>query len=182
MKALFLAAAAAIAIPTAADAASFTLGGPLAVHCYEAALNRNTTREAFFACDRSLAEEALDDRDRAATMVNRGILYMIAGDYGTAERNFDAGIALDPTASDPWLNKAFLRLREGSGREALPLLERAMELRARREALAYFARGIAHEQMGNLKAAYADLVRARDLEPGWDEPAKALARYQVRRR
>ena len=182
MKALILSAAAFVAIPTAAFSASLTLGGPLAVHCYEAALTKDSTPEALQACNRALAEELLTTSDRAATLVNRGVLHMIAGGHAEAERNFDSAIATDPTAADPWLNKAFLRLRQGDGGAALQLLERAMELDANREALAYFARGLAHEQTGDFRSAYADLRRASNLDPDWDLPAQQLARYEVRSR
>jgi tetratricopeptide (TPR) repeat protein len=130
-------------------------------------------------CSRSLQVEALDAQDRAATLVNRGVIRMLSGEHRGAERDFDAALALDPGQADAWLNKGFLRLRRGDGHAALPLLERALALQARRPALAYFARGIAHEQSGNLRAAYSDLVRARELEPGWSMPVEALARYQV---
>lgn len=183
MKAIVSSAAAAalaLAIPTAAHSGSFTLGGPLAVHCYTAALERDTTRPALEACDRSLAEEPLMASDRAATLVNRGILFMLSGQFAVADQDFDKAIAIDQAAPDPWLNKAFLRLRQRKGGEALPLLEKAMDLRARREALVYLARGLAHEQLGNYGAAYADLTRAQSIEPGWDMPAKQLARYSRR--
>ena len=182
MKALVLSAAVLVAIPTAANSASLTLGGPLSVLCYEAALTKDSTAEALKACTRALAEEPLTTSDRAATLVNRGVLQMIAGGYREAEKNFDAAIATDPSAADPWLNKAFLRLRQGQGSEALPMLERAMDLRASREALAYLARGLAHEQVGNIRAAYADLRRAQQLDPDWALPAEQLARYEVRSR
>lgn len=182
MKALVFSAAAALAtaIPTAAHSTSFTLGGPLAVHCYNAALERDTSRFAREACDRSLAEEPLTTSDRAATLVNRGILYMLDGQYGVADHDFDTAIATDQQAADAWLNKAFLRLRQRNGAQALPLIDRAMELRARREALVYLARGLAHEQVGDYRAAYADLSRAQTLEPEWEAPAKELARYSRR--
>lgn len=180
MKAIILSTAVAIAIPTAASAGALTLGGPLAVHCYESAESRDPTRSALEACNRALAEEPLTVRDRAATLVNRGILHMIGARYGEADANFDSAIALHPTMADSWLNKGFLRLRQGHGRAALPLLDRALELPSDRQALAYYARGIAHEQTGNIDAAYADLQRARALEPEWDLPVRELARYQVR--
>ena len=104
---------------------------------------------------------------------------MLNGEHRSAERDFDAALALHPSQADAWLNKGFLRLRRGEGQAAMPFLERALALKARRPALAYFARGIAHEQSGNLRAAYSDLVRARELEPGWSMPVEALARYQV---
>jgi hypothetical protein len=40
-------------------------------------------------------------------------------------------------------------------------------------------RGIAHEDAGNFRAAYADLQRARELDPAWSLPTVELQRYQV---
>jgi tetratricopeptide (TPR) repeat protein len=185
MKALILSTAVAVLsiLPTsAATAGVFTLGGPMAVHCYDAAQARSATAAAIESCERSLAEEPLTDQDRAATLVNRGILYMLQAQFDVAERSYDAAARLDPASPDPWLNKAFIRLRQGRGEAALPLLEKALTLRPRREALAYYARGIAREQTGDLRLAYADLRQAAALEPSWALPAQELARYELRGR
>ncbi|MEO7240276.1 MAG: hypothetical protein ABIW16_02655 [Sphingomicrobium sp.] len=185
MKALILSAAvlAACAVPTAAVQASvFTLGGPLSVDCYRSAEARATTRSAFEVCDRSLSNEPLTAQDRAATLINRGVLHMIQGAYAAADRDYDAAAGLDPRLPDPWLNKAFIRIRQGAGSDAVPLLDKAIALGPRREALAYLARGMALEQAGRIPEAYADLRRAQQLEPKWWMPAKELARYEVRPR
>lgn len=181
MKALSLALAAALGTQTApATAAVITIGdNSMAGDCYGFAEKRSSRPEALAICSRALTMEALDVDNRAATLVNRGVIRMIHKDYHGAESDFEAAIALDPAQSDAWLNKGFLRLRTGDGSAALPFLEKALQLRARRPALAYFARGIAHEQAGNVRAAYADLSRARELEPGWSMPEQALARYRV---
>lgn len=179
MKALSLALAAALGIPAAsATAAVVTIGNPLALDCYNWAERRDQRPDALDTCTRAL-KEALDVDDRAATHVNRGVIRMIHRDLAGAEADFNAALALRPSLSDAWLNKGFLRVRTGDGSSALPFLERALQLRSRRPALAYYARGIAHEQAGNVRAAYADLVRARELEPGWSMPEQALARYSV---
>jgi len=49
-----------------------------------------------------------------------------------------------------------------------------------RPALAYYGRAIVNEDLGNVRQAYADLQRARDLEPRWALPTEELARYVVR--
>ena len=107
---------------------------------------------------------------------------MNKGQYAAADVNYDAAIGLDSRLTDAWLNKAFLRLRQGAGREAVPLIDKAIALGPRREAMAYLARGLAWEQTGEVRAAYTDLRRAQALEPGWALPAQQLARYQVRSR
>lgn len=183
MKSLTIVAGVALVFLPAqgADGASIAVGNPLAAECYEAALSRNDSPTALSMCDRALDDEALHRADRASTLVNRGILSMLRGRTVEAEDDFDRAMALDPRASDPPLNMGLLRLRQGRPEEALALFERAIASRDRQEAMIYYARGLAHEQAGDVRAAYNDLVKARALSPGWDKPAQELARYTVRR-
>jgi tetratricopeptide (TPR) repeat protein len=180
MKAFSLAlAAAAVGLPAAsASAAIITVGSPLAIACYEAAEGTDTNPAALDTCTRAL-ETALDRNDRAGTFVNRGILRMRHRDFTAAEADFNSALDLQPRLADAWLNKGFLRLETGAGSDAIPYLEKALQLHARRPALAYVARGLAHEQAGDFRSAYADLKRARDLEPRWKVPAEELKRYRV---
>jgi tetratricopeptide (TPR) repeat protein len=181
MKSLTLAAGVATLILAAssASAAVFTLGGPLSRLCYESARLQDDRDSSIDSCTRALHEEALAPRDEAATLVNRGILYMNRRFDAQADTDFNSAIGLDDGLSDAWLNKGFLRLRQGHGREALPLLQKGIDRGARRQALAIFARGVAFEQMGDFRSAYADLKRAHDLEPDWSLPSEYLANYRV---
>ena len=163
---------------SAASAAVVSLGGPLSKNCYEAALGQDVRDQAIDGCSRSLDQEALMPHDRAATLVNRGILYMARHNDAAADADFNAALAMDRRLSDAWLNKGFLRLREGDGRDALPLLQQGIDTGPRRQALAIFARGVAHEQMGDYRLAYADLKEAQQLEPGWSLPSEYLASYR----
>lgn len=126
--------------------------------------------------------ELLSNHDRVGTYVNRGILWMVAGDLEQANRDFDSAIELNPNVPQAWLNKAIAQINAGNSAAALPLVERAIALRAEKQALAYYVRGIAHEDTGNVGAAYADLRAAASLAPGWKEPAVELARYRVKNR
>ena len=185
MKAFVLSTVAATLaiIPTStAIGAVQTYGGPLAKVCYTHALAAYGGASAVDGCTRALEEESLPAPDRAATYVNRGIVYMSAGRLTEADADFDSALRINGALADGWLNKGFLRLRAGKGREALPLIQRGIDTGASRQALAIFARGVAHEQMGDYAAAYADLRRARELEPGWWMPKEYLASYQVNRR
>jgi tetratricopeptide (TPR) repeat protein len=184
MRSLILTAGiAALAAPfAAAHGAVFTVGGPLSKLCYESALGEDNRASALDGCTRALQEEALQPGDRAATFVNRGILEMISRHDEDADSDFDAALALDRNLADAWLNKGFLKLRQGDGRSALPLLQKGIELKPQRTALAIFARGVAYEQMGQFDSAYLDLKRAHELEPRWALPTEYLQRYQVVRR
>ena len=184
MKAFVLSAAAvaALAIATSpANAAILTYGGPLARVCYDHAVAGDGRSFAIDGCTRAIEEEALPAPDMAATYVNRGIVYMSAGRYALADADFDAALKLNASLPDGWLNKGFLRIRQGNGREALPLIQRGIDAGPGNQALALFARGVAHEQMGDFQSAYADLSRARELQPRWSLPREYLASYQVSR-
>ncbi|HEX5237085.1 MAG TPA: tetratricopeptide repeat protein [Sphingomicrobium sp.] len=181
MRSLTIAAGiASFALPlTAAHAAILTVGGPLSRLCYEAALAQDDRQSAIDGCTRSLDEEALLRGDRAGTYVNRGILRMNRGEDAAADADFDAALALERDLPDAWLNKAFIRLRQGDGRDALPLLDEGLKHNPDRRALAIFARGVAYEQMGEFGSAYADLKRAHEIEPGWALPSRYLSHYRV---
>jgi|SRR5947209_2095387 len=181
MRTLTVAAGiASILLPLwAASAAVLSVGGPLSKNCYDSALAQDTRDQAVDGCTRALREEPLDTRDRAGTLVNRGILFMMRGRDADADADFDAALRIDQSLPDAWLNKGFLRLRRGDGRSALPLLQSGIDRGARRQALAIFARGVAYEQMGEFSSAYADLKRAHELEPRWSMPSEYLANYRV---
>jgi hypothetical protein len=94
MKSLiFTAGLATLMLPLgAANAAVFSVGGPLSQNCYEAALAAAPGKFAIDACTRALNEEGLLGPDRAATYVNRGILQMSAGRISSADAEFRPGV------------------------------------------------------------------------------------------
>jgi Flp pilus assembly protein TadD len=124
----------------------------------------------------------LNEQDRVATFVNRGIVKMSGGDLRGADWDFDTAIKLHSDEPEALLNKGLLRLRQNKLEEAIGFISRSLDAKTVRPALAYYARAISQEQLGNVRAAYADLVRARDLDPRWDLPAKELTRYRVTQR
>jgi tetratricopeptide (TPR) repeat protein len=181
MRNLFFAAGAAVFAIIASSPASgaiLSLGGPLSHTCYDSARSQDAGDQAIEGCTRALQEESLTPHDFAATHVNRGILNMIRGHDSDADSDFDAALLTNQKLADAWLNKGFLRLRRGNGRDALPLLQKGIDAGPPRQALAIFARGVAYEQMGDYASAYADLRRAHDLEPRWPMPTEYLAEYR----
>ncbi len=181
MKALLVAlgvcAAAVAAFP--ARSAILTVGNSLARTCFESAKARAQSPSNLTDCNRALTE-ALSREDRVATLVNRGILRLIGNNHVGANRDFDEAIALDPSQPEAWLNKAIITVQQANSAGAVPLVDRALALKTSKPALAYYVRGIAHEDAGNIKAAYADLLQARNLAPGWKEPVEQLQRFRVR--
>jgi tetratricopeptide (TPR) repeat protein len=182
MKTLLLGAAfplAILAVPAAADVPAYTLGGSAAQTCYVSAAERRHDQVSIQECTSALDDKSLTGFDRAGTLVNRGILYLFAGKSALAVRDFDDAIALDPLQAEAWLDKAVALVNAGNSGAALDLADRALKLRTQKPALAYYVRGLAYEQQGQLRAAYASLQTARRLDPEWNEPRDELSRYHV---
>ena len=176
-----LTTAASIAVAAPAGAAVTVIGSSSARMCYEAAESTAIPdREALGRCDVAIGGEAVAD-DLVATHVNRGILRSRMGKMDAALADFDAALALDPEQPEAYLNKGVVLIRQHNSDAALPLFTMAIEKKTRRPALAYYGRGIAHEELGNLRSAYADYKRAVAEEPKWKEPRTDLARFVVRR-
>lgn len=183
IKAL-IASAIVLAIPAAGHAAVTVIGSSNARLCFEAAESEVSFvgREALERCDVALTEEGLSSEDIVATHVNRGILRARRGDVSGAYSDFDQATALDPDEPEAYLNKALvLTLKSNEASKALPLFRIALDKRTKRPELAYFGRGVAHEELGDLKLAYADYNQALAAAPKWDLPRAELARFVVRR-
>ena len=182
MKISPLAVAILAILPASAAASVMSLGSEFSESCYRAADVRDASRQAMENCNKALSEEAITPDDRVATHVNRGILYIVRRKASEANADFDAALALDPNQPEAWLNKAVVQARFGKPADAMPLVQKALDLKTRRPALAYFVRALALEDSGNIAGAYDDLKRAQQLEPRWKEPQIELRRFQVRGR
>jgi tetratricopeptide (TPR) repeat protein len=182
MKSLPLACGAlgACLIAAQAPAHTISLGSSLAETCYKLAKAKANDQSAIAQCTAALNEPGLMQSDRVATHVNRGIVLMLADRSAEAIRDFDTAVALDANEPEAYLNKGLTHLRTGNARAALPLATRALQLHTRRPAIAYYVRGLAAEDQGDVKSAYADLRRAAAIDPKWSEPLIELQRYRVR--
>ena len=171
-------------LPAAPSAAAVTvLGASSARLCFEAAESAALpSNDSLDRCDAALSEEAISGHDTVATYVNRGILKLRRGDVAAAVADFDEAIARDPKEPEAYLNKGSALMRNpATVRAALPLFTTALEYRTSRPAIAYYGRALAHEELGNIRAAYFDFQRAAAADPKWREPAAELARFTVRK-
>jgi tetratricopeptide (TPR) repeat protein len=163
-----------------APAQSISLGSSVAESCYRLAEAKTHDPAAIAQCDAALQDPALTQADRVATHVNRGIVLMLANREKDAIRDFDTAVALDAREPEAYLNKGLTELRIGNASAALSLASRAIELRTRKPAIAYYVRGLAAEDKGDVRSAYADLKRAAAIDPNWSDPVTELQRYRVR--
>jgi tetratricopeptide (TPR) repeat protein len=163
-------------VPSSSGAQVMTVTGSAGQSCYHSALDRRHDLQAIAECTAALDQASTD---RAGTFVNRGILYMLAGQPDLALRDYNQAVSLDPTQAEAWLNEAVTMVNSGKGSTAIDLADRSLRLRTQKPALAYYVRGLGHEEEGQAVAAYDDLRKAAALDPKWSEPAEQLKRYHV---
>ncbi len=181
--AAFATCAASLAVATPADAAVSILGGGFARDCYLSAETKRDAGSALAICNRALEEDSLSRRDRAATLVNRGIIHMQARDLDKAIADYDLAIRSDPRIAEAHVNRGIALLhRGGRDEEAIAALTRGLAMNPSRPEVAYYSRAVAHELAGNTRAAYEDYQAAAALKPDWTDPAEQLKRFSVERR
>lgn len=180
MRTLVLAAAlAALAAPAAASV--LVMGSGLAPDCSKAAFAGRADRDAIALCSRALDEERLARRDRAGTLVNRGVMLMRSRDYAAARADFDRAIALEPTLGEAFVNRGVSLMADRDYAGALAQIDHGLALGVDEPAKAFYNRALVQESLGDATAAWRDYRKAQDLAPDWPLPAKQLARFTVTR-
>lgn len=177
-----LLAVAVCALSVPASAGVIVLGSGNARQCYLAAESSVMPRaDDMQRCDDAIVEERGDLRRLVSTHVNRGILRLRRGNTVAAMADFNEATRLNPNEPEAYLNRGNVLLRDAQAADAISQFDSAISRQTRRPALAYYGRGVAHEEAGNLRAAYRDYRRASELAPGWDSPRVELARFRVTR-
>lgn len=181
--ALLAAAAAATLVATASTAAAQSavrIGASAARSCFLAAESGASPRQDDFrTCDAALIDATTHRGDIVATYVNRGILHLRRGRIDAAIADFDRATALDPNEPEAYLNRGSALLKRAQVQSALTMFDQALQKRTSRPELAYYARAVAHEELGNVRAAHRDYLQASRLAPKWDAPRLELTRFRV---
>lgn len=173
----------AVVMPFAAHAqgAVTVIGGGMAQDCYEAVeYSRIQPTKAIELCNLALDTEHMRPKDRAATLTNRGILYMRQGNNTRAVSDYRKSIDLVPELKEAKVNlgaalynlkrypEAMTALNEGVGTDS-------MEARA----VGFYNRGLTHEKLGDIQAAYEDFRNALKIKPEFPQASAQIARFTV---
>ncbi|MDG2089505.1 MAG: tetratricopeptide repeat protein [Gammaproteobacteria bacterium] len=160
-----------------AQSAMVTTQNLSAQDCYQTATSI-ATNESFELsdymlepCNAALIELGLSDEDRAATFVNRGILYAASGSLAEALSDYEEALNLFPTLGEIYINRGFLYHFENQLDLALNDYNLALELNVQSKHLAYFARGIVYEDKNLWDEAVKDYEQSLKYSPDW-MPAK----------
>ena len=161
-----------------ASASVLVLGEGLAPACSKAAFKGRSDKASIETCSRAL-DEALATRDRAGTLVNRGVMLMRGKAYGEAALDFEEAIRLTPELGEAFVNRGVLRMADQDYAGALAEIDKGIQLGVDEPAKAYYNRALAQEGLGDARAAWLDYRKAQSLDPEWDAPARQLVRFKV---
>jgi tetratricopeptide (TPR) repeat protein len=175
-----LAFVATIAASGTAVAASTVFGSSSGNACYQAARDGRTDNRALADCDAALNGAALmDQRDQAATLVNRGVIRLKRRESAAALADFDRALIVRPSLGEAHVNRGAALILSGDFTGAIAAIDRGLELGAEDPHEAYFNRALAWEKLDNIANAYRDYRKAQSLAPDWALPTQELARFTV---
>jgi len=155
------------------------LGTGKARACYEAAEGRDYSDKTLALCSEALSDDALSYHDRAATLVNRGIVRMGLKDLHGAVADYEKALAMRQDMGEAYVNLGIAYMFQERDGEARTALTRGLELKPGKAHVGYYTRGVVNELMGDVSSAYHDYRKAAELAPAWDEPKAQLQRFRV---
>ena len=153
------------------------IGAPNAQACSQYAAAGDKSDAAVAACARALRTERLARPNRVATLINRGAVHLRRGEGDPALSDFDAVIALDPRNAEAHLNRGAALIMTHQPGPAVAAITEALSLGVREPHKAYYNRGAAREQLGDLRGAYEDYTTALQIQPDWGPAEAELARF-----
>lgn len=165
-----------------AAASVLIIGGGIAKDCSEAVIRGRYDEDTMRLCTTALEVETLSMGDRARTLVNRGVIQLRRQAYVEARADFDAAGRIEPKLGEVYVNRGAALVAEDRFAEGLSEIDRGLALGVEKPERAYYNRALAHENLGDVKAAYYDFQRAAELDPKWAAPKEELARFSFKSR
>jgi tetratricopeptide (TPR) repeat protein len=178
ISAIIIGTIGAAVLVSPSQAAITVLGTGMASNCYQAAEFGGDARAGVATCTGAL-DETLSVLDRAATYVNRGILEARIEASKDALVDYNTGLKLRPSLAEAYIDRGatFIAMRRYA--EALQDIDKGIGLGARQPEVAYYDRAIAHEGVGDVRAAYEDYKKALEIQPNFALAADQLTRFKV---
>lgn len=163
---------------TPAQAAITVIGSGPAELCYQAADAGLSPLDYMVYCDQALHSD-LSNADRAATLVNRGVLKLAINSTDAAAADFNAGLAINDKLGEAYVDRGATLISKRRYAEALADINRGLALGTTDAHLAYYDRAVASEALGNLQGAYDDYHKALEIKPDFEKASIELKRFKV---
>ncbi len=131
-------------------------------------------------CSRALEEVTLTRDDRAATLVNKGILQSASGAMEDAKLSYDEALSLASDKGETHINIGNIYVRQQRYQDAVLEYTQGIAKDSRRPHVAYLNRGLAFEYLEDFQAASSDYTQALAMSPDWIRAKKMLARVNLK--
>jgi len=172
-----------LAFGASAQESVTVLGPSLLDECSSAAALAQRTghvdANAIAACDAAVDRAWATAGETAVAFVDRGTLYLVSGENDKAIKDFSQAIKVAPALASAYNDRGVALSAQHRQAEAIADFSQALALKAANAGQVVFNRAMAYEDAGDLKRAYLDYRKAAELNPGWDQPARQLARFNV---
>lgn len=136
---------------------------------------QSASRSEVETCNNAL-QQNLHLRDRAATLINRGILHVALEEYQKAIDDYATAERLYPEFGAIHVNRGNLFFMSQAYDGAIVEYNKALAMGLRQESVAYLNRGMAYEKLGRLLEAKTDYQQAIELSPEWHVAQSKLDR------
>ena len=127
MRDAILVLALALATPAMAQM-SVSAGSGIAHDCYEDAKKPGRPMESIATCTAALDHGGLSPADRAATLVNRGVLYDVLKNYQAAWADYNAALRINPELGDGYINRGAALMRMQKSDEGIVDIRKGLAL------------------------------------------------------
>jgi len=169
-------------LPAPVHASSITVYGSNAdAHtCYKAALMERASRKNIEACDDALASVDLFKRDRAAVLVNRGILHKLDDNIKGAWFDYKAALEINPKLPEALANRGNLYFLAGLFDKAMADYDNALDYGIKNQGPVRLNRAMALGWMGQDGQARAQFDDVITRYPDWQLAKDNYDRYLER--
>lgn len=169
-----------LCISQTALAQSLVLGNGKANACYLSVRHGDQGRVSTIrTCEEALGGFDISHKDKAATHVNLGILYMRAGNNVEARKHYDMAINMTPNLPEAYINNGAALIYMGRHEQAVEAINKAIGLGTKKMPEALFNRAMAYDHLKKYDHAYKDLKQALVLRPDWKPALRAIDNYEV---
>src|ERR1700748_168070 len=165
-----------------ANAAISVIGSSVSEACYHAAEFGSDMSDGIKVCTQALQQTPMSNRDRAATLVNRGILRSRDNDAQGALDDYNKGLSIDATLGEGYVDRGAVEIVLRDFDAALADINKGIAVHEKPLEIAYYDRAVVDEALGNVRDAYADYKKAVELKPDFELANEQLMRFKVVRR
>lgn len=156
-----------------AQSAVTTIGSSDAGLCYQTA--RNPLGDDIASCDAALRGDTLTQRDRRATLVNRGIVRNRLGRYDLAIADFTEALQGADVLGEAYINRGNSHFLKSAYTDAIADYRAALSGGFGQPEIAWYNIGLAEKASGNIPAARTAFIQATAASPDFAPAREQLA-------